>query len=165
MAGPTTLQGPVNIFGSLTVTGQFVLPAASITNAMVSSGSPLDPTKTWHRENNQYAQQSNTNAVADQKVLHTTYSTLGGTIDLFQAGCITIGTGVDYCTVTLIKNGSVIATVNINSNSTNNTPIIASLNTNVTAQNDIFQVQVVPTHTSGTLPQGVFANLVIDENP
>jgi hypothetical protein len=165
MALVAQFNGDILVSGTLILGGTIVLPANVVGNYQVSAGSPLDTTKTLHRFLDIYEQKSTATVVADQHVVHRTYSAQGGQIITFQAGCITPCVGTDSIIVNLLQNGVSISVLTLTSSQTAYQTVVGSLNTTNSAQGDVFEVSVAVNHVSGTMGLGIFAQFGINEQP
>lgn len=159
----TFRDGTVNMAGCTAV----VLPANTIGDANVSAISPLETTKTRRRFNKLFAQ-SVGSAAADMTghVLHVVYGATGSVIAI-RAGVVVAAAGNSTVTVDVKKNGTSILTGVITLDSGNTIYVVeaGSIASAGLVAGDVLTVVLDATVGSGTLPQGVFVDVVIDEDP
>jgi hypothetical protein len=166
MVAPIVLYSDVQVLG--TITGNAItVPSGTITNAMVNAAANIGASKMQHEFLATYAQESATNAVSEQRVVHAAKGATA-TITQFGAGAVVLLTGADTCTVDLLKNGASILTAVISLLSSDTIRVIkfATLSSTSLVVGDVLEVKTVVSHTSGTLPKGVFARaLVVEDSP
>lgn len=157
-----TFDDDVLIRGRL-IAAQFTPPAGSIGDAAMDSGSPIAASKQVHQYCKQFAQVHGSNAAAERRTIHYAYG--AGTLTDFKVGSVVKATGDSTTTVNLYKNGSTILTAPIvlDSANTNFIPETAAFSTAAYSAGDVFEIVETVSAGSGTLPQGVFANLVVHE--
>ena len=148
----------------------FSAPVSCISDTAVATPSAgaagINTTKNNHRQHARYAQ-PNTTAVTETRPIWITYGT-SGTLVKFRAGSIVANIGAATVTVDLWKNGSSIlsAPITLNSSDTARTPVdVGSFTSTTTAAGDWFDAVITATAGGGTLATGVYAELIVDENP
>lgn len=150
----------------------FSPPAACIGNAAVQTPSPasggIGTQKLIHRWQDIYAQgSSSTTAAADQKVVRAIRGGTGTILD-FKAGCVVPCTGNATITVDLWKNGVSILSATItlnNSQSARQLVQAAGFTSTSLVATDVLEVKVTVNAGTGTLGQGLFAVVALDEDP
>jgi hypothetical protein len=75
-------------------------------------------------------------------------------------------TGNDTCTVDLLKNGTTIlsSTIGLASSDTARVAKTGTISNASLVAGDCLEVKVIATHNAGTLPQGVFAEIILNED-
>lgn len=170
MATPNTLIGDLIVTGN--ISAKTMTPAAnSVNDASVqtpSSGSnAVSALKIQSMPRIRYAQ-PNTTATTETRVLHRVY---GGTakVSAFHIGSIGATVGSDTVTADLQKNGTTILTgvVTLTSATAAYGSVSASLAAGALSlvAGDVLTVILTATHSSGTLPTGVFVEAVLIEDP
>ena len=132
------------------------LPANSVVNATVSSGSPLDTTKVDHQHVPVGSQVHGSAAVNERRVIHVAHG--DGTVADFVAGIVVAAVGAASVTVDLRKNGASIlnAAISITNANTAYQKVVATFSSTAYVVGDVFEVVIVATAGGGTLPQGLF---------
>ena len=159
----TVRDGAVNFSGATS----FTAPASSITDSMVSASSPLGVTKHRRRFNKSYSQTVGSAAASVTGVqLHTVYGA-AGTVVAVRAGVIVAAVGAATVTVDVKKNGTTILSAVITLDVANAIYVVeaGSVSVSTLAAGDVLTTVWVATAGGGTLPQGVFVDVVIDEDP
>lgn len=163
-SGDSTFRdGVVNMAGATAV----VLPANTVGDAGVTAASPLNTTKTRRRFNKGYAQ--NVGAAAASVtgvVVHVVYGAVG-TVIAVRAGVVVAAVGAATVTIDIKKNGTTILTAVITLDVANTIYIVEAGSVSVSGlvAGDVLTAVLVATAGGGTLPQGVFVDVVIDEDP
>jgi hypothetical protein len=115
-----------------------------------------------------YAQTSTASAANDQQVMHVVNGATG-VIQSFGAGNVVAATSTGAITVDLLKNGTTIltATYTLNSTSTAYTLVApAGFTSTAVVVGDVLEIKLSGTTAGGgAKPIGVFARLVIREDP
>ena len=146
-----------------------VLPKSAIGNAEVDASDPLDGTKVVRRLNCHY-KQGNVAATTETFIIHSAYA--NGRLLEFRVGNIARAAGAATVTVDLKNSAGVTQLTGVVTlNST--TPSAAGINfvtgtliaTPTFTADEIFEVIVTATAGGGTLPTGLFIDLILDENP
>lgn len=166
MGLPNRIEGDMFVDGNLSAKG-LTVPAGSVSDTNVAAGAPgsyIAAEKVRLQAHKLYTQ--NGPAVAEDRAIYRSYG-LTGTVLTFVAGSIVAAIGADTVTVDCKKNGTSILAAPITLNSSNTARVAASatLATTTVVAGDLFEVVVITNHTSGTLPSGIFAELVLDEDP
>lgn len=164
---PSVIQGDMVVEGNF-FAGTMNVPAGAVDNASVASGTPgnfIDPSKLESRIGRFYAQ-PNTTATTETRAIHYTVGATGSLI-AFQAGSIAKAVGAATVTVDLKKNGASVlsALVTLDSTSTSRAAISATIATAGFVVGDEFEIVITATAGGGTLPTGVFVNLLLNEDP
>lgn len=161
----TTLPTDLYVSGNVACKS-FTPPAGCIADAAVQAAANIQATKLQHQHQRIFAQDSTVNASTERKTIHVTYGATA-TVIAFEAGAIAPATGNDTVTVDLWQNGSSIlnSVITLSSAQSARQLVTGSLKSTASVANDVFEIVITYTHNSGTAPQGVFANFVIDELP
>lgn len=162
------LHVPIDLVVAGTLYAQnMVIPAASVGDSQIPANAGIEASKLMHQHRAVYAQgSSSTTAAADTKVLFTVYGT-SGTIIAFRAGAVVPNVGAATCTVDLRKNGTTVlsAVITLNSSQTARQLVSGAVTTTAVASGDVLEVVVTATAGGGTLAQGLFASLTVNELP
>jgi hypothetical protein len=142
-----------------------VLPADSVLNEQVGTGSPIAADKIEHNQRANYSQESATTSVSESRVIHTVNG-LTGTLKAFKAGCVVANVGAATITVDLLKNGVSVLSAPV---ALDSTQIAYELEVDTivdatAAVGDVFEVAVVAAAGGGTIGLGVFAYLDLYED-
>jgi len=164
----TPLNIPTDVVISGTLYAQnMVIPAASVGNSQIPAAAAIDASKVMHQHRAVYTQgSSSTTAAADTKVIFTVYGT-SGTIIAFRAGAVVPNVGAATCTVDLRKNGTTVlsAVITLNNTQTARQLVSGAVTTTAVASGDVLEVVVTATAGGGTLAQGLFASVTVNELP
>lgn len=146
----------------------FTPPAGSITNAAVAAGAGIAASKLQHRFRPGHSQVHGSNASAERRVIHVVRGATA-TINSMRAGCSVAATGDSTVSINLYKNGSSILT--------GGTPITLSIadaayaldapggfTSTALVQGDVLEIVETVSAGTGTLPQGVFSVVELDED-
>lgn len=141
------------------------LPAGTVDDNAVEGAAGIQASKLQHQYEPVYQQESATSAVSEQRVVHVVKGATA-TLLSFDAGAVVLLTGADTCTVDLLKNGVSILTaaISLSSGDTAYGLDSGALSSTTAVTGDVFEVKVTATHSSGTLPKGVFARLALRED-
>ena len=143
------------------------IPAGALVNAGVASNAGLAVGKLEHQHQPPYAQESDTTAAAEDRVIHTVYG-LTGKIEAFAVGCVVANVGAAVVTFDLHKNGATVltATVDVDSGDAAYAVVEATVDPaeEDLAADDVLEVIVTVAAGGGTLGKGVFARTVISED-
>lgn len=144
---------------------QFSPPAGCITDAAVSSASPLQTSKTQHRTHAKWGQ-PNTTATTETRTVYVNNGTTGTLIG-FRAGSIVACLSTASITVDLKKNGTSMLTgvITLNSSSVARVAQAAALASSALVAGDWLEVVITATAGGGTLGTGFFCEAIIDETP
>jgi hypothetical protein len=138
-----------------------------VSDANVVGSAGIQASKLIHQYQPVHADPAATTVAANRKTIHVAYGATG-TLIAFKAGLITACIGADTVTVKLRKNGTDILSADISLTSA--TAAFAMLTaagfTSASyAAGDVFEVDITPVHTSGTLGAGIFCQLITNEAP
>lgn len=170
MAGPNTWSGDntfrdgaVNMAGCTSVT----LPANALGDSQITAASPLGVTKVRRRFNKGYAQVKGS-AAADEtgRVIHVAYGA-SGTVVAVRAGVLVAAVGDSTVTVDVKKNGTTILSgvITIDNGNAAYAEESGTVSVPALASGDVIEVVIDATVGTGTLPQGLYVDVVIDEDP
>lgn len=145
--------------------GSVSLPNNSVGDANVNAADPIGVTKQDHQYSPIVQQTHGTATVSRREVIHVARG--AGVIRSFRIGQVVANVGGATVTVTLLKNGTNILSSTLQL--TNAQAAFATLSgtfgvgNDVYAADDVFEVNVTAAAGGGTLGQGFFAQLVVDE--
>lgn len=166
-----TVGGDLYVSGALSC-GSLTPPANSVTDAAVAtgaSGSKVSATKLQHQHLKLYAQASGTTASTESRVIHYVYGAVGTLVSL-KAGNVVAPIGAATVTVNLKKNGSSILTggtaITLDNTTTAYTGIVSgTFSSAALAAGDVLEFVFTATAGGGTLPTGVWAEVILREDP
>ena len=164
-----TFQGDVWVNGQLTAS-TMIIAAASVGDPQVRAfpgpGLAVAASKLQQQRSVRYAQSSTAAAAADRQLIRRVNG-ISGVVISFYAGAITPAVGADTCTVDLLKNGISIlsAPVSITSALAAYGSVLGALAATGLVVGDLLEAKITPNHTSGTLPLGIWAQLLFAEDP
>jgi hypothetical protein len=155
----------LQINGQLSATSM-VIPPGSLTDAGVNASAKIAATKLQHQHRVPFAQPSATTASSVTQVLHSVYGATAIAI-AFRAGCIVPCVGAATITVDLKKNGASILSAPISLGSANaiRQLIAGTITSPNLVVNDVLEMVVVATAGGGTIGQGLFVELTVNEDP
>lgn len=159
------VQSDLYVNGNLS-SSTFTAPAASITDSMIQGAAGIQASKLQHQYEKPYSNgDAAATAVSEQRVLHVVRGATATVIE-FGAGAIVPLVAPDTCTVDILKNGTSIlsAAIALAAGDLARQFKTGSLSGTSAVAGDVFEVKVTATHSSGTLPKGVFAQLKIRED-
>ena len=141
-------------------------PASCIGDAAIVAGAGIQATKCQQQYDKTYAQTFAVTAVSERKVAHVVFGATAKLVAL-KAGLTVANIGAATITIDLLKNGvSVLsAVITLNSSTTTFSLTNATITGTTAVQGDVFEFNVVATAGGGTIGKGVFASLIIDEDP
>lgn len=158
-----------NVFGDTDVQGklrakEFTPPASCITNTAVSASANIAATKLQHRWRAIFNQVHGTAATAERRAVYYAYTT--GTILRVKAGSVVACVGDSTITIDVKKNGTTVLTGTIVLDNANTAYIVEAAVLSVTAlvADDVLEVVQTVSAGTGTLGQGVFVAIDIDED-
>lgn len=162
---PTVIPNDVYFNGDVQFSAAVGFPNASLGDAQINASNPLGVTKTIHRTFGEYSQPHGTAATTERRVIHRAKA--AGTITSFLTGPVVAAAGAATVTANLLKNGASVLTAvaTINSGTAAFASVVASITTATYVAGDVFEVSLTATAGGGTLPQGVFAQGIFDEQP
>lgn len=171
MGSPNVISGDV-VFreGAVNASGasSFTLPPNTVGDAQITAAAPLGVTKA-RRRFNRTARQANGSSIATlTERIHIGYGANGtvAAVRCQNTGVVGSGGGMSV-TVDVKKNGTSILTavMTINSSTLLNAIVSGSIATAAFVAGDYFDVVVTATAGGGTLPQGLYVDVVFDEDP
>jgi hypothetical protein len=165
MSAPFVFPSDVQVLGTLTAF-QINVPLGAIVDSMISGSANIAATKVQKQFQENYTNaDSATTAVSETRVIHAVRGATGTLVE-FAAGAVVPLVGADTCTLDLLKNGTTMLAAPISLLNTDTARLIkfAGLASNTLVAGDVLEVRVSPTHTSGTLPKGVFARVTVRED-
>lgn len=150
-----------HIKDSLYVGGKLSAQSLEVPTAFV-----LDTSNAQHRFKPVYSQANGSSVSDEEKVVHTVTGTTGTVVSI-SAGVITACVGAATIDVDLHKNGSSIlsAAIQIDSGDAAYAEVTGTISNSSLVQGDSLEIVVDETTGGGTQGQGLFVNLVIDEEP
>jgi hypothetical protein len=150
------------VTGRLSCT-EFTPPAACIGDNAANASSPLGATKTRHRHSVTESQAHGSAAADSRSVVHVAHA--AGTVDEVRAGITVACVGDSTITVDVKKNGTTIlsAPISIDSGDAAFAKVDGVITDDDYVAGDVFEVIVDATVGTGTLGQGIFANIIFDE--
>lgn len=142
------------------------IPAGTVDNAAVSANAAIDATKLQQQYALGYAQESDTTAADEARVLHGAFGATGSIVS-FEVGSVVANIGASVVDVDLLKNGtSVFTTVpQLTSSHTAYEMLAGTVSTTSFVDGDILEVDIDATVGGGTLAKGIFVTLIIRETP
>lgn len=160
---PSSISGDLDVLGTLRAAG-LIVPNNSITDAKVSSSSPIRPAALQQSRSITFAQVHGSVSATERRPVYV--AGVAGTLQGFTVGSVVVCAGAATITVNLYKNGSSILTI---------VPVLDNANTVYVMESgtfssaafvagDVFEIVLTATAGGGTLGQGVFANLILYEN-
>lgn len=158
-----TIPANVRVAGSFSCE-TMAIPSGTLTNAGVAAGANLDADKLEHRFRVLFNQVHGSAATAERRPVFQANGT--GVINRVSAGSVVACVGGATITVDVKKNGTTVLTASIVLDN-GNTAYVAedgTLSVTALAANDILEVAVTVATGGGTLGQGLFVVLDIDEN-
>lgn len=161
---------PANIdYSDVTHAGQHkfektpTVPAGSWGDTQMGTANPVDPTKLKHQYAPAYGQPHGIAAVTERRVIHVARS--AGTVQAAEAGHVVAGVTGATLTVDLKKNGTTVlsAVISLVVDAAAYTRVTGSISSAAYVAGDVFELVITATAGGGTLPQGVFADVVFRE--
>ena len=148
-----------------TLRADFVqMPVNSVGDNEFKSADPLTVEKQRHQYSQLYSEDSGS-AITDinGKAIHTARA--DGTIRAFRAGVVVACVGAATIDVDLLKNGTTVLSSALELDNTNTAYAIedGTINTAAYSADDVFTITITGTAGGGTLGQGIFVELVVDE--
>lgn len=151
--------------GVLIATGQVRVPDGSFGDAQMGISNPVTVPKLYHRFLAFLNQVFGSDAVSERRVVHLALSV--GTVSAVKALVDVAITGGDSLSVDVLLNGTSILSAPIVFTSSDLAGVVktGTISTPTYAAGQRLSVTVTPTHTSGTLPRGLFVGLDLWEQP
>jgi hypothetical protein len=167
--GLSQLEGNTHVNGRLSARSMLI-PAGTITNAMVAAGAAIEAAKLEHQHQVPYSQGGAATAVADRRMIHRVYGATGSVLKFSASAVVkmTDGGSDDFSvTIDLKKNGSSILTTPIvldkSTLTANYLDVDGMLSASSLAAGDVLEVTVAVAGSVGTQAIGVYANTVLRE--
>lgn len=153
----------LHVKGSLTCK-TFSPPASCITDAAVAAAANIDADKLQHRFRVTFNQIHGSVATTERRPVYCARTT--GVVYSIKAGSVVACSGAATITVDLKKNGTTMLTGVITLDNANTAYIVESGTLSVTSlvAGDMLEIVVVATAGGGTLGQGLFVTVDIDED-
>jgi hypothetical protein len=157
----STIGDDITYYKAVNFAGTVSLPANAVGDAHVAAASPLGVTKTTHQYIATYGRPGN--ATSETDPIHVCKS--AGTIAQVRAGSVTAAAGDSTVTVDIRKNGTTVLAGVITLDSANTAYVseAGSLSAAGVAANDVLTAVIAAAAGTGTLPTGVFAQVVVQE--
>lgn len=154
-----TFDGPINVKGSISAE-KINYPAKGIRDAAIDDTADIDAAKLQHQFQPGYAQESNTTAASESRVIFVVQGALAQALE-FVAGSVVACLGDSTITVDCLKNGTTILSAPITLNSSNTARVAAEAAVVVddAVEGDVFEISISVSAGTGTLGKGVFARL------
>ena len=153
----------LHVKGSLTCR-TFSPPSSCISDAAIAAAANIDADKLQHRWRAMLTQVHGTAAATERSVVY--YARTTGTVTSVKAGTVVLNIGAATITVDVKKNGTTILSGVITLDTANTAYIAEAGTITVPAlvAADVLEVVVVATAGGGTLGQGLFVMVEIDED-
>jgi hypothetical protein len=164
MARGAKVTGDLSVTGTLSTVG-FNPPAGCIDNAAVDADAAIAASKLQHQYAPNHKQLHGTAVAAKREPIHIVVGTTGEIIDFWCALAVAC-VGDSTITVNLKKNGSNIlsaATVLDSSNVAFAKEEAAGFSSVAVVAGDVLEVDVTVSAGTGTLGQGLIAQLIVQE--
>lgn len=158
-----TFSGDVTVAGSLRVSGAMSIPNNAIGDEQVSILSPISADKLEHRNVVNFSQVHGSAATAERRVVYCAHG--AGTLDFAQAGVTVAAVGDSTVSVDVKKNGTTVLSgaIVLDNSNVAFTPEDGTISSAAYVAEDVFEVVVTVSAGTGTLPQGLFVQLVFTE--
>jgi hypothetical protein len=156
----STIDGDLLVRGTAQF-GGLLIPNNSVGDAQFKAADPLTAGKQQHQHAARFAQAGA--AAAETRAAHHAHA--AGTLYGVSVGSVAKAVGDSTATVDVRKNGTTVlsGTVTLNNANANYVAVPAGVGVAPYAAGDVFTVVVTVSAGTGTLPQGVFASLVLRE--
>lgn len=164
-SAPLVIPGNVQVSGTASL-GGLSAPAGCITNSNIatpaSGADGIFTTKLDHRQHIRYNQPEGTAVATETRQVFITFGA-AGTIKAVNAIMKTANSGGATVTVDVKKNGTTVlgSTINVTGTSVNT----GTLSVTTTAAGDVFEFLVTATAGGGTLGDGIYIEMIVDETP
>lgn len=163
MAVPTIHQGDHKFIGDLVCTGTFRAPSGNITNDMIATDAGILTSKLQHRHRPFLSQVHGSAATAERRVVFNAKAaaTVNAITATVSVACVSGAT----ITIDLYKNGSSIltGTFQIDDADAAYASVTGVINNGVLAAGDKLEIVVTVAAGGGTLGQGLFVEVEVDE--
>jgi len=157
--------GDTHVAGALTCES-FTCPSGDLDGVVAEVAAGIKATKLEHQHRAVYAQESETTASDEIRVVHVVWGATG-TVIAFEAGCVTDCDGSSTITVDLLLNGVSILTskITLAAGDGNRVVVAGTLSDTALADGDVLEV-AIDAVASGTdaLGLGVFCSLTLHED-
>lgn len=166
--GTSTVDGNLYVTGQIAAGGGITIPPGSVGTTSFSSNvaEALVATKQEHQHQKEFAQVHGSNATAERRVIHVVRGATGDLVEL-EIGNSLAATGDSTVTIDLYKNAASIlsATVVLDSaNTAYSGKESATFASTALVAGDVLSIVQTISAGTGTLPQGVFAQLTLRED-
>lgn len=140
-----------------------VVPNNSFGDSQIGSSNPILATKLKHQYVPTYGQPHGTAAITERKTVHVARS--AGDVVAIEAGPVVAAVGVATVTFDLRKNGTTVLTgvITITNAHAAYAKVAGAISSAPYVAGDVFELVVTATAGGGTLPQGVFCDVVFRE--
>lgn len=164
MASVGRIEGDFHIAGALSATS-ITIPSGTVTDNAVQAAAGIQASKLQHQFQKGYAQESDTAASAEDRVIHTVYGATG-TVVAFEAGSVVVCVGDATITIDLHKNGASILTTPIVLDSSNAAYVVeaGTISSGSIVDGDVLEIVITVNAGTGTLGKGVFTSCVVRED-
>lgn len=142
-----------------------ILNDGCIADKHIAASAGVAASKLEHQHRAAYAQESDTTAAAEDRVVHVVVGSTG-TLQAFNAGCVVACVGNATVTVDLHKNGASVLTaaIVIDSGDAAYAQVDGVIDTTAVAAGDVLEVVITVAAGTGTLGKGAFAMLDLYED-
>jgi hypothetical protein len=171
MANVCRIEGDVFVAGELS-SRTMGIPDSTVVNADVSASADIDAEKLEHQFQKVYAQEADTQTVAEQYVVHVCHGSTG-TIEAFEAGLATASSnttqtvGADLINHRAGTTASVLtAAITLDSGNTAHVTEAGTIDTSAIQDGDVLSVKITATDDDGTnvVGKGAFASVKLRED-
>lgn len=161
----SVIDGNLRVQGTLSPS-VISLPANSVNNASIVASAGVSASKVQQQRNIQYGQVIGS-AAAAANIPVFRCNGVTGEIKSVKASLVTIPSGDKTVTVDVKKNGTTVLSSTIQLDSGNTTLVAEAGTLSVTslAAGDILTVVVTTGGSTGTNPDGLLVNVVVEEDP
>jgi len=164
------VNNDLHVNGSLSAKS-WTVPANVIGNTQVKTGDPIDTTKLEHRHCHDYEQASDTEVVAESRMIHSVRGVTGNVVSI-RCAIETVATGADRTiTVDLHKSTGagafatiLTATIGYTNGSAERTVTNGTIATPALVVGDILKLVVTDAGAAGAQAQGLVITVEIDED-
>ncbi len=141
------------------------LPSATVGNDQVKAGAGVAASKLEHEHRVAYAQESDTTAAAETRVVHVVRGATGSIVSA-AAGCVVANVGDATVSVDVTVNGSSVLTaaIEIDSADAARAVVDGAISSAALTAGDVVEIAVTVDAGTGTLGKGVFAQVNIRED-
>ena len=141
------------------------LPDDCVGDDQVDSSHPVTAEKLEHQHRAIYEQESGTTAAAEARVVHVVRGTTGS-IEQVRAGCVVACIGDATVTVDLLVNGASVLTAafDLSSSQSAYELVTGVIDDGDLEDGDVVEVSVTVNAGTGTLGEGVFAEVDVHED-